>query len=556
MLHPVSPGISATLPSARPTSIRNSRWARRGRVAGGADRPVELGLPQAGAHRCREVPDHHALGVAQPLGGTLVGERAEAHPLARCASSAATGASVSATHRVPVALTARDRRRAPAAGRGRRPRRRGQRRTPRPRAGVRVRCHAPIQPTSGRRTRTVHDRREVGGRRSSPVRLSACPGPLGSGSWGNEEQSLSEDLEAREIAAEQTYVDEVYVQLDASTRNARALAAEGHSRGKLEHEGGLVERDAMVFQAAKRIAQLDAAHEGLVFGRLDLDPSIDAQPRYIGRIGVRNADRDVLLIDWRAPAAGVFYQATAATPSGVVRRRVLRSLHRTVIGVEDELLRPGGRDRPPDRRRGRADGAALPRPRPLDALHRRHHPGRAGPGDPRARQGRRVDLRRSRHRQDGRRPAPRRVPALLRPPALRGRRRARRRPQRRVHALHRARPAEPRRDRGRAALARRGRRRHPRHAPRRAGGRRRQGRDPDGRAAAPHRPPARAGSADELPDLLARRDPRARPRPARAAASPADVAGPPQPPAAAGGQDAARRHVAPGPGRARARARA
>ena len=81
---------------------------------------------------------------------------------------------------------------------------------------------------------------------------------------------MSEELEAREIAAEQDYVDEVYVQLEASTRNARALAAEGHSRGRLEHEGGLVERDAMVFQAAKRIAQLDAAHEGLVFGRLDL----------------------------------------------------------------------------------------------------------------------------------------------------------------------------------------------------------------------------------------------------------------------------------------------
>ena len=94
----------------------------------------------------------------------------------------------------------------------------------------------------------------------------------------------------------------------------------------------------MVFQAAKRIAQLDAAHEGLVFGRLDIDAAIDPLPRYIGRIGVRNADRDVLLIDWRAPAAGVFYQATAATPLGVVRRRVLRSLHRTVIGVEDELL--------------------------------------------------------------------------------------------------------------------------------------------------------------------------------------------------------------------------
>ena len=149
---------------------------------------------------------------------------------------------------------------------------------------------------------------------------------------------MSEELETREIAAEQQYVDEVYVQLEASTQNARALAAEGHQRGRLEHEGGLVERDAMVFQAAKRIAQLDAAHEGLVFGRLDLDRAIDTLPRYIGRIGVRNADRDVLLIDWRAPAAGVFYQATAATPQGVVRRRVLRSQHRTVVGVEDELL--------------------------------------------------------------------------------------------------------------------------------------------------------------------------------------------------------------------------
>ncbi len=100
---------------------------------------------------------------------------------------------------------------------------------------------------------------------------------------------MSEDLEGREIATEQEYVDRVYVQLEASARSAQQLAAEGHGRGKLGHEGGLVERDAMVFQAAKRIAQLDAAHEGLVFGRLDLDSSIDTEPRYIGRIGLRDA---------------------------------------------------------------------------------------------------------------------------------------------------------------------------------------------------------------------------------------------------------------------------
>ena len=116
-------------------------------------------------------------------------------------------------------------------------------------------------------------------------------------------------LETREIAHEQGVVDRVYEQLEVAQRNARLLATEGHSRARLGHEGGLVERDAMVFQAAKRIATLDAAHEGLVFGRLDLRDETIA-PRYVGRIGLRDEEHEPLLIDWRAPAAAVFDQAT------------------------------------------------------------------------------------------------------------------------------------------------------------------------------------------------------------------------------------------------------
>ncbi|MEP9384428.1 HelD family protein [Nocardioides cheoyonin] len=149
---------------------------------------------------------------------------------------------------------------------------------------------------------------------------------------------MSDELVEREVAREQEFVDRVYTQLEVSAKAAQELAQEGHARGGLGHEGGLVERDAMVFQAARRMAQLDAAHEGLVFGRLDLDPGLDDEPRYIGRIGLRDANRDSLLIDWRAPAAAVFYQATAVEPRGVLRRRVLRSEGRTVVGVEDELL--------------------------------------------------------------------------------------------------------------------------------------------------------------------------------------------------------------------------
>ncbi|WP_235734518.1 HelD family protein [Nocardioides alcanivorans] len=150
----------------------------------------------------------------------------------------------------------------------------------------------------------------------------------------------TDDVAAREVAGEQAFVERVYAQMEVSARSAQELAREGHERGRLGHEGGLVERDAMVFQAAKRMAQLDAAHEGLVFGRLDLRRAVDPEPRYIGRIGLRDENHDSLLIDWRAPAAAVFYQATAATPQDVVRRRVLRNSGRAVIGVEDELLDP------------------------------------------------------------------------------------------------------------------------------------------------------------------------------------------------------------------------
>jgi AAA domain/UvrD-like helicase C-terminal domain len=147
--------------------------------------------------------------------------------------------------------------------------------------------------------------------------------------------STAQTAHQRELADEQEFVDEVYRRLEAAAEAARAVAADGHARGRLGNDSGLVERDAMVFQAARRLATLDAAHEGIVFGRLDL---ANGAARHIGRIGLRDENRDVLLVDWRAPAAAVFYQATAADPHDVVRRRVLRCVGPAVVSIEDELL--------------------------------------------------------------------------------------------------------------------------------------------------------------------------------------------------------------------------
>jgi DNA helicase IV len=163
-----------------------------------------------------------------------------------------------------------------------------------------------------------------------------------SGSVTNASPSASTTLE-RELAAEQAHVDLVYERLAEATRSAQQVARAGlslyqsdrNSYVREEDSTGLYERDVFAFQAARRLAVLDAEQEGLVFGRLD---RTDGEARYVGRIGVRDADYEPLVIDWRAPAAEPFYRATPSNPMQVIRRRVLHCRGDRVVGIEDDLL--------------------------------------------------------------------------------------------------------------------------------------------------------------------------------------------------------------------------
>jgi hypothetical protein len=145
------------------------------------------------------------------------------------------------------------------------------------------------------------------------------------------------DPAAAEIQVEQRHVDRVHERLEATRARARAYEAEGHRRAQFGHEGGLVERDSIVYQAAAWLQRLDAEEEGLVFGRLDLE---DREVRYIGRLGVRDEEYEPLTVDWRAPAAALFYQATPVDRRGVVRRRTIKSSGRRITRLDDDLLAP------------------------------------------------------------------------------------------------------------------------------------------------------------------------------------------------------------------------
>ncbi len=90
----------------------------------------------------------------------------------------------------------------------------------------------------------------------------------------------------RELAAEQAHVDLVYARLAEATRSAQQVAKAGlslyqsdrNSYVREEDGTGLYERDVFAFQAARRLAVLDAEQEGLVFGRLD---RTDGEVRYV-----------------------------------------------------------------------------------------------------------------------------------------------------------------------------------------------------------------------------------------------------------------------------------
>jgi DNA helicase IV len=140
---------------------------------------------------------------------------------------------------------------------------------------------------------------------------------------------------AGELAHEQAVVDTMYIRLDTlrgttanRLRDVRLAGAQGTHQNRSE-------RDAFATLYEDRAAQLDAVEDRLVFGRLDLS---DGATRYVGRIGLTDAEHRSMLTDWRAPAAEAFYRATALHPGDVRRRRHLVTKGRSVTGLEDEVL--------------------------------------------------------------------------------------------------------------------------------------------------------------------------------------------------------------------------
>ena len=171
------------------------------------------------------------------------------------------------------------------------------------------------------------------------------------------------------MRGEQVVVNLAYSELDRQLAQARHSLARTEAQGVSGTHQSRGERDAYAVHYSSLVSSLEGVEDRLVFGRMDMSGSPDDAPdsgssgmastcpagsgrgaggsspvtdggrrHYVGRIGLQDAQHREVILDWRAPLARAFYQATASHPMGLVRRRHIDTRARQVLGVEDEVL--------------------------------------------------------------------------------------------------------------------------------------------------------------------------------------------------------------------------
>lgn len=138
-----------------------------------------------------------------------------------------------------------------------------------------------------------------------------------------------------QLEEEQGAVDRAYGRLDDLRAQVRKRLSDVRAAGSHGSPTQRTERDSFATMYEDRLAQLRAVEDRLVFGRLD---DTAGRRRYIGRIGLSDADHEPILTDWRAEAARPFYEATPSHHGDIVMRRHITLHFRDVVGIEDEVL--------------------------------------------------------------------------------------------------------------------------------------------------------------------------------------------------------------------------
>lgn len=162
------------------------------------------------------------------------------------------------------------------------------------------------------------------------------------------------DRSENDLAEEQGYIDWASQCLERMKERTIALEYQGGDRFARAD----LERRRAAFLESLRIASAQ-----FIYGRYD---SRDGETWYFGIRHVAGGNvTEVAVVDWRAPIATPFFEASRTDPLGIKRRRTFGMEERTLRSLSDEILSPGSRSQettvivvPPP-----------PHTRPLERLH-------------------------------------------------------------------------------------------------------------------------------------------------------------------------------------------
>ena len=130
-----------------------------------------------------------------------------------------------------------------------------------------------------------------------------------------------------QVKEEQDYFD---CAADAREETRRTLSGAAGAAAGSRAAASAVNRGAK-----KMAASIGAPDDPVAFGRFDTE---SGETLYLGKHLIADSNRDMLVVNWQAPASAPYFQASVDDPSGVVRRRKFSTERNTVLDFEEVVF--------------------------------------------------------------------------------------------------------------------------------------------------------------------------------------------------------------------------